>query len=214
MTVSEPDTGTAGSSAEGAEPMPVGNRRIDRVLAEDYLTGLAEATLADVRELRTDAEQEEVDLSYIRRMVQGRIDIVRAELARRGGTSSGTLVEDLASILADEPRGPARGSGRHTTLEPSRADEHRRYVETLVADVDLSDVSARRDDELEHAMGVLAGEEQNLSAKRREVQTVMDACSAEITRRYRDGEADVSTLLGAQPTSSAPPADGHTPGGE
>jgi hypothetical protein len=28
------------------------------------------------------------------------------------------------------------------------------------------------------------------------VQTVMDACSAEITRRYRDGEADVDTLLG------------------
>jgi hypothetical protein len=27
------------------------------------------------------------------------------------------------------------------------------------------------------------------------VQTVMDACSAEITRRYKDGEADVSALL-------------------
>ena len=34
-----------------------------------------------------------------------------------------------------------------------------------------------------------------MSGLRRRVQTVMDALTAEITRRYRDGEADVSTLL-------------------
>lgn len=182
-------------TVEGAHP---GNRRIDRVLAEDYLAGLASASLDDVRALRQDAEQEEVDLSYIRRMVQGRIDIVRAELSRRGDGPSGKVVDQLAGILGDEQRSPARGLGRHTTLEPTRADEHRRYVERLVADVDLSDVTARSDAELERALEVLAQEESTLSGKRREVQKVMDACSAEITRRYRDGEADVSTLLAAQ----------------
>ena len=176
-----------------------GTRRIDRVLAEDYLSGLRTAELAEVRELRAEAEQEEVDLSYIRRMVQGRLDVIRAELNRReGGASTGNLVEDLAAILADEPRAPARGLGRHVTVEPSRADSHRRYVEALVADVDLSDVAARTTDELAHAMRTLSEEEQTLSGKRRQVQEVMDACSAEITRRYRDGEADVDTLLGEQ----------------
>ena len=176
---------------------PTGNRRIDRVLAEDFLEGLQTASLTDVRAARGEAEQEEVDLSYIRRMVQGRIDIVRAELARRGGDQGGPLMERLAAILSDEERSPSRGLGRHSTLEPSRADQHRRYVERLVADVDLSDVSARSDDELRHALEVLADEEQSISGKRREVQKVMDACSAEITRRYRDSEADVSNLLGA-----------------
>jgi len=175
-----------------------GSRRIDRVLAEDFLAGIREASMEDVRELRHEAEQEEVDLSYIRRMVQGRIDVIRAELNRREGSGTGNLVDDLAGILADEPRGPARGLGRHVTVEPSRADSHRRYVEALVADVDLSDVAARSADELAHAMRTLSDEEQNLSAKRRQVQDVMDACSAEITRRYRDGEADVDTLLGEQ----------------
>jgi hypothetical protein len=187
--------GSGDDTASGAPP--TGNRRIDRVLAEDFLSGLGDAPLDEVRTLRGEAEQEEVDLSYIRRMVQGRIDIVRAELDRRGGTDEQPLTERLASILADEPRAPARGLGRHTTLEPSRADQHRRYVERLVADVDLSDVSARSDDELRHALEVLAEEEEKISGKRREVQRVMDACSAEITRRYRDGEADVSSLLGA-----------------
>src|SRR5688572_19422414 len=131
-------------------------------------------------------------------MVQGRLDVIRAELNRRDGKGSGNLVEDLAAILADEPRGPARGLGRHSTVEPSRADSHRRYVEALVANVDLSDVSARSTDELAHAMRTLSEEEQTISGKRRLVQTAMDACSAEITRRYRDGEADVSELLNEQ----------------
>ncbi len=135
-------------------------------------------------------------------MIQGRLDILRAELNRRDGASSGTLVEGLAAILADEPRGPARGLGRHSTVQPSRADSHRRYVEALRANVDLSDVAARSTDELAHAMRTLSEEEQNISSKRRLVQNAMDACSAEITRRYRDGEADVDALLSEQPPAS------------
>ena len=191
------------SVEDTAEAPQKGNRRIDRVLAEGYLEGLRDLPISEVRELRVDAEQEEVDLSFTRRMIQGRMDILRAELNRRDGVSTGTLVEGLAAILADEPRSPARGLGRHTTVEPSRADSHRRYVEALVADVDLSDVSARSADELAHAMRTLSDEEQSLSGKRRAVQDVMDACGGEITRRYKDGEADVNTLLGEQPV--APP---------
>jgi hypothetical protein len=176
-----------------------GTRRIDRVLAEDFLVGLGDLPLAEVRELRGEAEQEEVDLSYLRRMIQGRVDILRAELNRRDSSSTSTLMEDLATILADEPRSPARGLGRHVTIEPSRADSHRRYVEALVANVGLSDVSARSTDEIAHAMRTLSQEEQDISRKRRLVQNAMDACSAEITRRYRDGEADVAALLDEQP---------------
>jgi hypothetical protein len=175
-----------------------GTRRIDRVLGEDYLNGLGQLPLQEVRSLRDEAEQEEVDLSFIRRLIQGRMDIVRAELNRRDGASTGTLVENLAQVLADEPRGQAHGLGRHSTVEPSRIDSHRRYVEALVADVDLSDTAARTSDDLHHAMRVLSDEEQVISAKRRLVQQVMDACGTEITRRYRDGEADVSSLLAVE----------------
>lgn len=178
-------------SAEGTAR---GTRRIDRVLAEDFLDGIQAAPLDDVRALRAEAEQEEVDLSYLRRMVQGRLDVLSAERARRNG-SGGNLVESLAAILADEPRTPARGLGRHSALEPSRVSSTRRHVEALLADVQLSDVGESDDGALQGALEVLAEEERLLSGKRKQVQTVMDACSAEITRRYRDGEADVATLL-------------------
>ena len=177
-----------------------GNRRIDRVLAEDFLDGMTAMSLAELRAHRDDAEQEEADTSYLRRLVQGRIDILSAELGRREGSGSGSLLADLPQILGEtSPRGAPRGLGRHSNVEPSRADEHRRHVESIVADVDLSDVGARTDDELRTALGVFEREEADLSEKRRRIFAVLDVCSAEITRRYRDGEADVSDLLTGPP---------------
>ena len=177
-----------------------GNRRIDRVLRDDFLDGVATLSMEDLRTRRDDAEQEEADVSYLRRLVQGRIDILRAELGRRSGEGSGSLLADLPQILGEvHPRNAPRGLGRHSSAEPSRADEHRRYVEALVADVDLSDVTARTDEELRSALSVFEREESDLSDKRRRIFAVLDVCSAEITRRYRDGEADVSDLLTGSP---------------
>lgn len=184
---------------------PGGARRIDRVLAEDYLAGLPDRPLPDIRALRAEAEQEEVDLSYLRRLLHGRIDILRAELDRRvGGSGTESIVADLPRILADQHRGPARGLGRHTAVEPSRADSHRRYVESLVADVVISDVGSRSEAEISAALGTLGEAERSVSEKRRAVQQVMDACSAEITRRYRDGEANVADLLAGEGSAGRP----------
>jgi hypothetical protein len=173
-----------------------GNRRIDHILSEGYLDDLAERPLEDVRAMRTDAEQEEADLSYLRRLLQGRMDILRAELARRVGDDSKTLVESLTAILTQE--GPAtgpRGLGRHVTLEPTESEEHRRHVESMLDDVDLSNPSQHDDAQLGRVLDTLEREEAEISDKRRAVQRVMDACTAEIGRRYREGSADVADLL-------------------
>lgn len=183
-------------SADLSIARPGGNRRIDRVLSDGYLEGLPEMTLDDVRTLRAEAEQEEADLSYLRRLLQGRVDIITAELARRRGEfgESASIIEQLPQILADE-RAPARGLGRHAVVEPSRVDEHRRLVERLVADSDLSALAGRTSDQLEETLVRFGEHEREISEQRRAVQVVMDACAAEITRRYREGEADVSALL-------------------
>ena len=177
--------------------IPGGNRRIDRVLAEDYLSGLPDRPLEELRAMRTEAEQEETDLSYLRRLLQGRLDILQAEVDRRAGRGpGGSLLEALPGILADAG-GPAapHGMGRHVTVEPSRVDSHRRYVEALVADTDLSDPGRHDDAALSRLVDVLEREEAAVSGRRRAVQAVMDACTAELTRRYRDGDANVSDLL-------------------
>ncbi len=67
-----------------SEPIPGGRRRVDRVLGAGFLDDLDQLTLQELRERRHDAEQEDADLSYIRRLLQGRLDIIRAEIERRG----------------------------------------------------------------------------------------------------------------------------------
>jgi hypothetical protein len=168
------------------------------VLAADYVLSLGELALAELRERRNDAAQEETDLSYLRRLLHARIDIVRAEQQRRSTGGESRVVDQLAAILSDNAIGPAMGSGRHQNLEPSRAGEYRRQAEALVGDADLSDVSALSDEQLTNVLETYAKEESSVSTRRREVQAVMDTINAEIAGRYRSGTASVDDLLATE----------------
>jgi hypothetical protein len=183
--------------------------------------------LPELRTLRRDAQRDEADLSYVRRLLQGRIDILRAELARRGGlrapsatsgaplvsglgTSPGlcaaggrgagsgsggaSVVDRLAEILTDAPA-RHRSSARHVTVGTPYGEEYRRLAADMLAEVELSDLEARTDDELGAGMGRLVRYEQQVSRRRQHLQRTADDCSAEIARRYRDGEAQVDDLL-------------------
>ncbi|MFB8089914.1 ABC transporter substrate-binding protein [Streptomyces sp. NPDC055992] len=154
---------------------------------------LGSLRLPELRALRRDAQRDEADLSYVRRLVQGRIDILRAELARRRDPES-PVVDRLSEILADAPS-PQRSSARHVTLSTPRSDEYRRLAAETLAEVELSDLDARTDEELHTAMGRLVRYEQQVSRRRHRLQRTADGCGAEIARRYRDGEAQVDDLL-------------------
>jgi hypothetical protein len=194
------------------EVRPGGRRRIDRVLAPDYVADLGELDLAEVRGRRDEAAQEETDLSYLRRLLHGRIDIVRAEQKRRREGGSSSVVERLVEILSDNVVGPApSGSGRHQSLEPSRAEAHRRHVEALVSDADLSDVGSLPDERLDLALRTYSAEEESVSQRRREVQKVVDALNDEIGARYRAGSASVDTLLAAERGDDGPTSGPRNP---
>lgn len=187
------------------EVRPGGRRRIDRVLAPDYTKGIEQRSLDQVRALRDEADQEETDLSYLRRLLHARIDIVRAEQGRRSEGGSASVVDQLAKILSANALGPATGHGRYQTLEPSRAEAHRRHVEALVSDVDLSDVTSLTDEKLDQALRTFVAEEASVSQRRREVQAVVDRLNAEIASRYQQGRASVDELLAAARGESAEP---------
>ncbi|MFI1166026.1 hypothetical protein ACH4UM_20995 [Streptomyces sp. NPDC020801] len=163
-------------------------------------------SLPELRTLRRQAQRDEADLSYVRRLLQGRIDILRAELARRGPSSvvdsgqapaadgQASVVERLAEILKDAPA-RQRSSARHVTLGTPHSEEYRRLAAEMLAEVELSDLGARTDLELGVAMGRLVRYERQVSGRRQHLQRTADDCSAEIARRYREGEAQVDDLL-------------------
>ena len=177
-----------------AKPTPAGGAAVDALLDPAFLEGAESRPMAEVRRLRRQAEQEEVNLSYTRRVLQGRLDIVRRELQRRAENDGRSLVDLLPEILAEKGRGPAHGLGRHQTVQPSAPEEFESWVNGLT-DVDLSAIQDLSDAKLEKAARALAAAEKDLSERRRGVQQVMDALAAELGRRYRDGEADVAALL-------------------
>ena len=73
----------------------------DRLLSPDLLDGLATRPIDEVRTLRAECVEVETGLSYLRRMVQGPLDIVHREQTRRSAGAEGdlaTLVEDLPDL--------------------------------------------------------------------------------------------------------------------
>jgi hypothetical protein len=173
----------------------VGGAAVDELLAPTFLEEALQRSMTEVRQLRRKAEQEEVNLSYTRRLLQGRLDIVRRELQRRAEHDGRSLVDLLPEILSEKGRGPAHGLGRHQTVQPQAPEEYESWVNSLTAGIDISAISNLSDTKLEKAARALAAAESGLSERRRGVQQVMDALAGELGRRYRDGEADVAALL-------------------
>jgi len=168
----------------------------------DVEGGLAGLGLEQLRTLRRDAQEQEADLSYLRRLLHGRLDILRAELDRRrvplsGATAGGepALLDRLAAILADAPSS-VRRPARHVTLGPPRGERYQREADTLMGDVQLADLAAHPTADLLAAVERLTEHEREVSGRRQSLQRTADDCSAEITRRYREGEARVDDLLG------------------
>jgi hypothetical protein len=186
------------------QPHEGGRRPIDRILAPGFADAVGELPFTELRERRRLVEQEEVDLSYARRLLQGRLDLLRAEQAARargdaetGVRSDQELADDLSSALADGPRDDY-GLGRHLSVDPSRVGEHRRRAEQAVADVSASDPSELEDNALAQAISHLAELEHEVSESRHQVQRVMDTLTAELGRRYASGEAKVEDVLAAE----------------
>jgi hypothetical protein len=163
------------------------------------MDGLQEWSLGDVRSRRDEATEVETGLSYMRRIVQGTLDIVVAEQHSRqeGGTSADVskLVDRLPSILGDHVHAP--GLGRLTALmgpgELDPALEAR--LEAVMPAAKLSSLSDLTDEDLTAAAEGLNDLERSISSQRRAVFDVLDRLQEEIVRRYRSGEATVDSLL-------------------
>jgi hypothetical protein len=102
--------------------MALDRKDVDRLLAPEFIEGLTDASVGELRAKRAECRRVEDLISYLRRVLQGQIDLVLAEMELRLGEDiedhQHRLVEDLPTILAgaQAPRG-ARG--------PSRSSEAR-----------------------------------------------------------------------------------------
>lgn len=152
--------------------------------------------LPELRALRAELQHEDDAVSYVRRLAQARLDLVRAEMRYRvAGEDSNNITGELPIILGSHlTGGPAR--------PPRPADDFSDHplaleLEELCEEAGSTDLPTMNKQELADFAARLHEFEQLRSHERKALFGRIDALSAELVRRYRDGEADVDGLLAA-----------------
>ena len=164
-----------------------GNRRIDKIRDPAFVQGLADLALEDLRARRDDCLAEREYLSLLRRLLQGRAEILKAEVEGRSSGETVPLVDRLSEILADDDHPvTSRGEAVRIAIPEEEMLLARRRVERLAGDPEISDPSALDDDALAAAITALATEEEGVSDARRDVFDALDALQDELKRRYKD----------------------------
>ena len=168
------------------------------MLADDYVGDVTALSMEELRAKRAEAQACEVGLSFLRRLAQGRLDIVAAEQRRRTEgaepMSHDDLVAHLSGILGDRTRAP--GNGRLPQLMgPDFADVDTAPLDEIAGPSRLSNLADLGDAELVELVDRLSSYEHEVSGQRRRLHERIDALQAEITRRYKSGEATVESLL-------------------
>jgi len=149
-------------AARAAAPPPERDAAYDRL------------ALPDLRDLRSQLAHEETQVSYWRRIIQARLDVVRSHLP------DATPVADLARLLTDSRSSVTRLA--HIDVQP---------VDDIPPLPDLAEIWSRQVDRHDQAMLAaleedLSEAEAELSAYRRELHHRIDLFTDELIARYRE----------------------------
>src|SRR2546423_4969642 len=174
---------------------------LERLLEPDYLGDLQSRSIEEIRAMREECRHAEDGLAYVRRQAQGRLDIVAAELTRRGEGKgpydAGDIVDLLPQILGQHVSGAGGiANVRTTSLEPP--EETAQFIvelEGILHESSLMGLGQITDDELRQLVDRLTEYERLVSDRRRALHDRLDALQAEIVRRYKSGEVSVESLL-------------------
>lgn len=173
--------------------------QLARLLVDDYLDGLADRSLDEIRAMRADCQQAETSVSFLRRLAQGRLDIIHAYLDRRedhGAVTLDDLVGELPDIMAagpPRPGGPGRlPSAMAPDMEGGALSSELDQVIDATQVMRLADMSEAQ---LRALSSELSAFEARVSRQRRSLHDRIDRLQGEIVSRYKTGGASVDELL-------------------
>jgi hypothetical protein len=172
---------------------------LDRLFAPDYLDGLPERSLDEVRAMRDECNDAETAVSYLRRVAQGRLDIVHTYLVGAAGDDApdlAHLVERLPDIIGSGPPRPP-GPGRlPSQMGPDMGQEDlTASIDKVLDGARIAELPTMERDELQRIADALSEIEARISDDRRTLHGRIDTLQAEIVKRYKSGEVDPDVLL-------------------
>jgi len=170
VRVSSPDTEAAAGASRGAATSTPQSRKGPVPTPSAEFAGMS---LDDLREFRHTLTEQETRVSYWRRIVQARIDLLDAG-------SSGGGVPGLSHLLADAPSVSRRLA--HITIDPIDGDSPLPDLPALWATV----VDASDDDAVAALLAELRDAERRLSSLRSELFARIDQATAELIARFHE----------------------------
>jgi hypothetical protein len=149
-------------------------------------------SLPELRQMRQQLQHEDDVVSYARRVAQARLDLVTTEHARREAGPGADISGQLGRVLSQHlTGGPARPPRPTEDLSDNALAEE---LDGVCAEYHFGRLEELDDDELLALSTAIAEFEVKVSSDRRERFDRLDELSAELVRRYRDGEADIESL--------------------
>lgn len=167
---------------------------IASVLDPAFLEDVHDIPIEAIRERRDKANRIENLLSYLRRVLQARIDLLQPDALSQTGSEE--VFVALSKALTDT-RAPAPSSARWIEVELG-VDDLRQADAWLEGqfgiDVEMSLEFAHGEPAQEY-LKLLQSAERGISELRHKLHAVQEVMSSDIIERYRRGDASVEALL-------------------
>lgn len=167
-----------------------GQRRIDQILSPEFVEGLDELDIEELRARRRLAREVENELSYYRRMLHGRLDLLRFELKRRRGEETRTLIEALPEILSGEVWTASSHGRAFATDLPPIPEVAKREIDRVLGDDLLTRLDTIDESSVDAAIEAIETVEAEISAERHRVQQVEDVVVEAFSRRLATDSVD------------------------
>ena len=171
--------------------------RSAEVLDPAFVEGVPELPMDELKRRRDEALAEREFLSYLRRLLQVREDVLKTERARRqqgqgGGPES--FMDRLTRVLSEGPRARGRGEALRVVLSQDDVAEAERRVDEVLGDGWLPRPESLSDDQLDHAWAALEREERAVSEVRTAIFRVHDQLQEELKRRYQENPSQIGPV--------------------
>lgn len=152
------------------------------------MTDATHLSLSELRAQRSALQRQEDAVSFVRRLTQGRIDLVLDEERRRATKApapSGTLTQRLANVFGQEHGGGSARPPRETDVPA----DHPLLVQLdeLCEEFSFENLESLTDADISALRDALTMFEQSCSQQRHQMFEQIDALTAELVARLRDG---------------------------
>ncbi len=165
-------------------------RRIDQIREPEFVADLSELALNELRSRRDLADTVETELSYYRRLLHGRMDLLAFEQRRRRGEETRSLIDALPEILTGRERSGSVQARHLSTELPYLPVKGKRHLDRILGNDLMIRMSEMTEEELSEAATELTELEAEMSGLRQEVQGVLDQLHSAVIARYKNDLGD------------------------